>query len=987
MSETSPRKLPDRRQSSVRFTPSTFAPSHIAMPDGDAFRRSFRDRPCTPAASMLPGAYFPSFSESSTPVEECNSDARLTGENIPPSQVPASATDRIDSKSNGRFRSSSESTHSRTQLLYSQKPKHDFESAANHLTIEYFNQPPLPTFQPACPPRTLEPPPALTDLGMNPHRPPLIRANEEFAQNNSRRRSTLQSLPPSYPERSYCSHNYRTSEYFNDAQVPTLPKSNGMYDPGEGLRALQDEERRGSDQPVHNADLESGYPVINFPGDQDGAGAGGRGDPRHRTSQPTKPSLRRATTEDVVEKEPNRKAADIVGSHIKSRHGKPKEKSGLQPPPSNQEFDDEEFDAPPAHSTVKGGVLSHLLQLYGNNGTGPLERCGSATSATTYAGESVATSRQASTDSRMVQRKIPFVSPWNPDEKLVSQSPPKSERREHHKSSKRNHKARDSDGAVSDAGSMRSTYSAKSGRSTYSARTFREVVDAVHGKLQNRKIKTRDRRATITRHVAVTFFLLPDILKRQNFILKLAQALMKTGAPSHRLESQLTATARVLEIDAQFVHLPSIVIATFGDADTRTSETHFVKANGGIDLGQLHRVHHVYKSVVHDHTGVGEGSAALHKILHESPLYSAWQRMIIAFFCCGTISILGFAGSFVDGWVAGVFGSFLAFMQLKASTNQMYSSIFEISVATIVSFISRGLSTTGYFCYQSLSSAGVVLILPGYVILCGSLELASKNLIAGSVKMVYAVIYSLFLGFGIAIGSDFYYLLDPKARHIEEMQSVAPVYTLSGSFQGMNGTIPGLNGLFTFSNDTNSATGEGQLHQGVIQCFRDPHWQWWRQGANPYWSFLLVPMFSFFLSLWNLQPIWTKQMPVMVIIACIGWVCNFFANKFIFDRSDVVSFLGAFVIGLLGNMYSRLFKGTAFTSMVTGVLFLVPSGIAAAGGLAMTYRSNSGDSYSNGLIIGFRMVQVAIGITVGLFFSSFVVYSFGRGKSSATFTF
>ncbi|PLW04473.1 hypothetical protein PCANC_28410 [Puccinia coronata f. sp. avenae] len=569
----------------------------------------------------------------------------------------------------------------------------------------------------------------------------------------------------------------------------------------------------------------------------------------------------------------------------------------------------------------------------------------------------------------MVQRKIPFVSPWNPNEKFYSQSPPKSERREKHK---RNKKARDSDdGGVSDA------TSAKSG---YSTKTFREVMDAVQGKFQNRKTKNRERRATITRHVA-------DILKRQNFILKLAQALMTTGAPSHRLESQLTATARVLEIDAQFVHLPSIVIATFGDADTRTSETHFVKANGGIDLGQLHRVHHVYKSVVHDHTGVAEGSAALHKILNESPLYSPWQRMIIAFFCCGTISILGFAGSFVDGWVAGIFGSFLAFMQLKASTNQMYSSIFEISVATIVSFISRGLSTTGIFCYQSLSSAGVVLILPGYVILCGSLELASKNLIAGSVKMVYAVIYSLFLGFGIAIGSDFYYLLDPKSRHVAEMQTAAPTYTLSGSFQGMNGTIPGLNGFFTFNNASSSSDNEGQLHHGVIQCYRDPNWQWWRQSANPYWSILLVPMFSFFLSLWNLQPIWTKQMPVMVVIACIGWVCNFFANRFIFDRSDVVSFLGAFVIGLLGNMYSRIFKGTAFTSMVTGVLFLVPSGIAAAGGLAMTYRNNSGDSYSNGLIIGFRMVQVAIGITVGLFFSSFVVYSFGRGKSSATFTF
>lgn len=55
-------------------------------------------------------------------------------------------------------------------------------------------------------------------------------------------------------------------------------------------------------------------------------------------------------------------------------------------------------------------------------------------------------------------------------------------------------------------------------------------------------------------------------------------------------------------------------------------------------------------------------------------------------------------------------------MQLRATKNQMYSNIFEISIATLVSFVARGLSTTQYFCYESLSSAGVVLILPGYTI-------------------------------------------------------------------------------------------------------------------------------------------------------------------------------------------------------------------------------------------------------------------------------
>ena len=50
---------------------------------------------------------------------------------------------------------------------------------------------------------------------------------------------------------------------------------------------------------------------------------------------------------------------------------------------------------------------------------------------------------------------------------------------------------------------------------------------------------------------------------------------MVFGAPSHRLEAQLNATARALEVDAQFIHLPSIVIASFGDTDVGHSDRHY----------------------------------------------------------------------------------------------------------------------------------------------------------------------------------------------------------------------------------------------------------------------------------------------------------------------------------------------------------------------------------------------------------------------------
>ncbi|KAK8858427.1 hypothetical protein IAR55_002654 [Kwoniella newhampshirensis] len=498
----------------------------------------------------------------------------------------------------------------------------------------------------------------------------------------------------------------------------------------------------------------------------------------------------------------------------------------------------------------------------------------------------------------------------------------------------------------------------------------------------------RKRRASIQLHVA-------DILTRQQFVLKLAKALMTFGAPSHRIESQLSATSLVLEIDAQFIHFPSIVIASFGDMDTRTSETHFVKVtSGGLELGKLHKVHNIYKAVVHDEMDAAEGTRKIQALIKAPMEYKLWQRMILAFLCSGLIAPVGFGGSFVDGCASGCLGILLSFMQLHvASKNAMYSNIFEISIATVISFTARGLSTTGIFCYQAVASAGVVLILPGYTILCGSLELASKNIVSGSVRMVYAIIYSLFLGFGITIGSDLFYVLDRPARRASQaaLAAAQSYSTVHGSFYPEGTSATGLaqplfNGTFTFSNATTDQI-TSNLQQGAIICVRDPSWPWYRQGMPQIYLIAFVPFFSVLLSMWNMQPLRSRQLPVMCVISCVGYFTNVLGNHYIFDRSDVVSALGAFMIGILGNIYSRVFGGTAFTSMVTGVLFLVPSGIAAAGGLAMTQNPHHGDSYSQGLIIGFRMVQVAIGITVGLFGSGLLVYAFGRKKGAALFAF
>ena len=220
---------------------------------------------------------------------------------------------------------------------------------------------------------------------------------------------------------------------------------------------------------------------------------------------------------------------------------------------------------------------------------------------------------------------------------------------------------------------------------------------------------------------------------------------------------------------------------------------------------------------------------------------------------------------------------------------------------------------------------------------CGALELQSKNLVAGSVRMFYAVIYSLFLGFGITVGAALYGALD--------------------------------------SNATSATT-----------C-KDPM-------ARP-WSFLFVPLFALCLLVAN-QARW-RQAPVMVAIATLGYTVNYFAVERFEHNPQVVSALGALAIGIMGNLYSRVGHGLAFAAMLPAVFVQVPSGLAAQGSiisgitnadaLAKNHSWSSQESIdSTVLSLGFSMVQISIGLTVGLFATVLLLYPFGK-KRSGLFTF
>ena len=139
----------------------------------------------------------------------------------------------------------------------------------------------------------------------------------------------------------------------------------------------------------------------------------------------------------------------------------------------------------------------------------------------------------------------------------------------------------------------------------------------------------------------------------------------------------------------------------------------------------------------------------------------------------------------------------------------------------------------------------------------------------------------------------------------------------------------------------------------------------------------------------------------MIFIAFAGYIVNFFSSKRFATNAQMANSLGALAVGVLGNLYSRLQHGVAAAALLPAIFVQVPSGLAASGSLvsgvtsanqivhdtnstnATTISSASDGSQVNSVVfnVGFSMIQVAIGITVGLFLSALLVYPFGKRRS------
>ncbi|GAA6034662.1 hypothetical protein JCM8097_001104 [Rhodosporidiobolus ruineniae] len=445
---------------------------------------------------------------------------------------------------------------------------------------------------------------------------------------------------------------------------------------------------------------------------------------------------------------------------------------------------------------------------------------------------------------------------------------------------------------------------------------------------QRKRVKElKRRRVFITAHVAA-------ILERQDFILKLARSFMMFGAPTHRLEAQIQATARVLELPhCTALYLPNLFLVNFGDPATMTSDIKFLKQPSGLDFGKLKTTYWIYNRVIRDKLSVTDASVQLDELMTSPPLYTLWQHVLIGGLTGAWITPSGFGGSFIDCLIVVLLGMLLVLVQVVLARNDMTSSLFEIVVCCINAVIAGALSYTDQFCFYSIAAGSIVLILPGYIFLLAALEVANRSVVSGSVRLTYAALYCLLLGFGLSAGAE--------------------IYTMGGREEAQ-------------SDYTCAAIREGA--------------PWYRATIPRWWYFLTIPCFLFSIGVTNGQPMLKRDTLAMVVIGCAGFATNFFSGWAFVNQPAITSALGAFVVGVLGNVWSRMTRESAFVVMIVGLFVQLPSGLANGGLISFAQNSTrrTANNFSTAISAAAGLIRTIVGITVGLFAAAALVNLLSR---------
>ncbi len=238
-----------------------------------------------------------------------------------------------------------------------------------------------------------------------------------------------------------------------------------------------------------------------------------------------------------------------------------------------------------------------------------------------------------------------------------------------------------------------------------------------------------------------------------DYILQLGEALLRYGCPAYRVENLIRVVAQLERHEAESFALPTALFVTVAPRGAEpVAPVHRMARvqSWGIDLEKLLAVDHIFNEVAAGKRTIEEARGELISLETRPNAYAPYTQWFAMAVTSGGAAVL-FRGSGADIASAACVGLFIHALGRLLGRHPQGRFLLDFAGALLASLLATASASLFGCSREAVLLAGMITLFPGMTFTTGLAELAQKNLVAGSARLMEATVTFVALVFGIAL--------------------------------------------------------------------------------------------------------------------------------------------------------------------------------------------------------------------------------------------
>ncbi len=357
--------------------------------------------------------------------------------------------------------------------------------------------------------------------------------------------------------------------------------------------------------------------------------------------------------------------------------------------------------------------------------------------------------------------------------------------------------------------------------------------------------------------------------------MRLGAAFHSYGAAAHSLESALNNVSRALKLKGQFFCVPTMIMASFETSDGSKHALQRVKP-ADVNLRKMLLLDELGDEIIAHQIDLEEANQKLEQIIKLKSYPAPYE--VLAHGAIATMATVFFGASSIDILTSLFLGLIVGIVCIACKRHEVTKNFEEFLAAFIAAACASLIFIkTPSFSIQLVTLASLIVLIPGLTLTIAMTELATHNLVAGTARLMGAIVSFMKLAFGVLLGYSIVKHFNPIVNYLEVTNPI------------------------------------------------DESWRWLALLLAPL-AFMVIFRGRF------------RDLPWILLAGTLAYLSSrYIAMQF---GPSAAAFVAAFIVGASSNIYARVFKHPAATIELPGLILLVPGSIGFKG-LSMLIAQNT----------------------------------------------